>query len=129
MQNVLLMFPYQIDVRNIAEVLNTLFPGLEHSDETPSDVTLINGDDHIFLHQYYNIKENYDQWFDESQYDLAMSMVTFIELQYRKLHIAKKILSLLAFKYKHLVIQFDDFSLDSVSFISRLEREPEWDWR
>ena len=130
MQNVLLAFPNEITSKQIAETLNSFFEEVQNHYSEPDRYVLIKSQsDAIFLRPCIDLKENYEEWFEENQKELVMNLQSFIEMQYRKFDTAKTVLRILSLKFNYMIIQFDDFHLTGSEFLIKIQNQPTWDWR
>jgi hypothetical protein len=138
MQNVLLAFPFRISITELATQMESLFNAIQDIDiitGLPDQIILHKmvdkKDDYVTLREYINLKEgeNWLEWFEDEDYELVMSMESFIEFRFRNLDTARECLIHLATLFPAMVIELDDYHITSKEFLSRLEREPEWDWR
>lgn len=129
MQNVLLAFSNKITSKQVAEIIGVLFQEVQNHSSEPDRYVLIKDDDAIFLRTCSSLKENYEEWFEQDQYDLVMSLESFIEMQYRNLNTARVSLKILCREFESMTIIFDDSYFTSAEFLARLEIDSAWDWR
>jgi len=133
MQNVLLAFPFVKSIEELAKDLYSLFDEIQYNDFMPDQFVLrklVNKkNEYTTLIEHLNLKENWEEWFEDGDYELVMSLESFIEFRFQNLDTARDALKYLAILFPTMVIEFDDLHLTSAEFLSRIEREPEWDWR
>lgn len=138
MQNVLLAFPFHKSIVELTNDLKSLFDkvqGIDISPDLPDQIVLHKLVDkrkeYTTLIEHTNLKEgdNWLEWFEAADYELVMSMESFIEFRFQNLDTARGCLIHLATLFPTMVFELDNYHLTSEELLYRLEQEPGWDWR